>query len=47
MGRSARRHDVCFPIRSKNAKFLKPDLPWEDPFLLEHQLAEDERLIRD
>ena len=31
----------------ETARAKAPDMVWEDPFLLEDQLSEDERMIRD
>ena len=34
-------------VRTDHATAAKPTFAWDDPFLLEEQLGEDERLIRD
>ena len=36
-----------FRSADENARFLKPDFSWGGAFLLEHQLADDDRLISD
>jgi len=35
------------PSRNSAAKPAKPSFVWEDPFLMEEELSEDERMIRD
>jgi glutaryl-CoA dehydrogenase len=37
----------ALPARTATAKSSKPTFVWEDPFLLDEELTEDERMIRD
>src|SRR5688500_4523130 len=44
--RAAPRRPLCEP-RPMNAPTTKPVFAWEDPFLLEEQLSDEERMVRD
>jgi len=39
--------DKAKAVTPELARAKAPDMVWEDPFLLEDQLSEDERMIRD